>query len=745
MDSFDRKELNEKESAADSSDENFFAKPPPRKRPKNTSDHETNPATLLSNKVTSNQSVNTRLNAAKKRYPTQKPKSAKIMREINRTGGRGMPIGNSSPAQESRGNRSANGSRRSMTQRNNHDQFATDTNLGAVSHAPAVENSPNSDDRSANQFGVQKISLEINHQSELETVNSTQGDRAQDSLEATDNKSKQDCTFSQSSPGFDFKDQFLIKRYPEILKLIGQFCQENGLSQTHAAMLAETNISCESQISYQLRENILKGKWNSAFENLAVLEKNNKICAGTNFKIQFEIYKRNILELLNHRMYIEATLTLRSLINKCDKNYQPVLMRLSILLFCPRSCFRSMTKWDPNVVNGRRKLLSSIQQYLGPDVMLPPDRLVNLIKQAVCYQSKKSRYHINDSLQLPNDISILTDYHCMKSDLPLIDSQTIHFLDQEVLHCKFSPNGRFLAIGGTNGLCQIFRIEPKTNFKLFATITSLRTSVSCLSWSPNSRYLLVCGSRQDDLDGCVYCVEETNLVLDFDILTMNGANACDWFDDNRRFVLGGLKGQLAVYTIQGQNLDSMVGTRVKSIHVDGKESFIVVNYLNEVVRHNYIKKCHIKIMTIDEKVISTVLDCSKRFLLANLMDSGLKLFNIQHHLGYSCKKYLPCFNTKNKMSPTFGGVNNQMIAASHPETHKILIWDQKHSEPVAELSGHKKFVNSVSWNPTTPEMLVSASTDSSIKIWLSSNFNDQFTSCESNEEQIDYASHCSSV
>ena len=85
------------------------------------------------------------------------------------------------------------------------------------------------------------------------------------------------------------------------MKLIGQFCQENGLSQTHAAMLAETNISCESQISYQLRENILKGKWNSAFENLAVLEKNNKICASTNFKIQFEIYKQNILELLNDR------------------------------------------------------------------------------------------------------------------------------------------------------------------------------------------------------------------------------------------------------------------------------------------------------------------------------------------------------------------------------------------------------------------------------------------------------------
>ena len=134
--------------------------------------------------------------------------------------------------------------------------------------------------------------------------------------------------------------------------------------------------------------------------------------------------------------------------------------------------------------------------------------------------------------------------------------KTIKF-SEPVLHCKFSPNGRFLAIGGTNGLCQIFRIEQKFNFKLVWSFTDLRTAVSCLSWSRNSRYLLVCGSTENGLDGCVYCAEETHIVLDFDILNkpltnpywknLMGANACDWFDDNQTFVIGDLKGRLAVF------------------------------------------------------------------------------------------------------------------------------------------------------------------------------------------------------
>ena len=107
---------------------------------------------------------------------------------------------------------------------------------------------------------------------------------------------------------------------------------------------------------------------------------------------------------------MKALLTLRSVANKFWENFEPDLKDLSFLLFCDHTRFLNITKWDKNVSNGRPKLLLRIQQYLGHDTMLLPDRLVNLITQAVCYQSKKSNHHINYSLQLPYDISILEDY-----------------------------------------------------------------------------------------------------------------------------------------------------------------------------------------------------------------------------------------------------------------------------------------------------------------------------------------------
>lgn len=47
----------------------------------------------------------------------------------------------------------------------------------------------------------------------------------------------------------------------------------------------------------------------------------------------------------------------------------------------------------------------------------------------------------------------------------------------------------------------------------------------------------------------------------------------------------------------------------------------------------------------------------------------------------------------------------------------MYIWHRRGELPIAELTGHTRTVNCVSWNPTIPGLMASASDDGTVRIW----------------------------
>ena len=67
-----------------------------------------------------------------------------------------------------------------------------------------------------------------------------------------------------------------------------------------------------------------------------------------------------------------------------------------------------------------------------------------------------------------------------------------------------------------------------------------------------------------------------------------------------------------------------------------------------------------------------------------------------------------------------GGSENAFIATGSEdkeEKAKVFVYHILRENPIAELSGHVKTVNCVTWNPVYPKILVSASDDCTLRVW----------------------------
>jgi WD repeat-containing protein 26 len=288
----------------------------------------------------------------------------------------------------------------------------------------------------------------------------------------------------------------------------------------------------------------------------------------------------------------------------------------------------------------------------------------------------------------------------------------------EVWYCKFSPNGLKLATGSKDTLCIIWDVDPENHqLKQLKAFECQANGVQFVEWSPDSRFLLVCGAEESSTELLIYNIDELKFYSK--VYNQNSSEdslTCAAFaPDGQRFVTGGQRGQFYMCDLEGSIVSSTEGIRVNSLAFLNDNSTVLASDTHYRIRnYTFDPKYDSNLIQENNPIMTFTVNSTNRLALLNVSTQGLHLWDLRD------KILIRTFqgNTQGNYAihSCFGGVNESFIA-SGSEDNTVYIWHTRREEPLATLTGHTRTVTCVSWNPVYPSMLASCSDDGTVRIW----------------------------
>ncbi|KAJ6666859.1 hypothetical protein lerEdw1_018861 [Lerista edwardsae] len=285
----------------------------------------------------------------------------------------------------------------------------------------------------------------------------------------------------------------------------------------------------------------------------------------------------------------------------------------------------------------------------------------------------------------------------------------------EVWFCKFSNDGTKLATGSKDTTVIIWQVDPDTHqLKLLKTLEGHAYGVSYIAWSPDDNYLVACGP-DDCSELWLWNVQTGELRTKMSQSHEDSLTSVAWNPDGKRFVTGGQRGQFYQCDLDGNLLDSWEGVRVQCLWCLSDGKTVLASDTHQRIRgYNFEDLTDRNIVQEDHPIMSFTISKNGRLALLNVATQGVHLWDLQDRV--LVRKYQGVTQGFYTIHSCFGGHNEDFIA-SGSEDHKVYIWHKRSELPIAELTGHTRTVNCVSWNPQIPSMMASASDDGTVRIW----------------------------
>ncbi|XP_027344358.1 WD repeat-containing protein 26 homolog [Abrus precatorius] len=511
----------------------------------------------------------------------------------------------------------------------------------------------------------------------------------------------------------------VIKR-EEFVRIITKALYSLGYKRSGERLEEESGIHLHSSVVNLFMQQILDGHWD---ESVLTLNKIGLTDDNVVRAASFLILEQKFFELLDGENFMDALKTLRSEIAPLCVDSSRI-RELSSCIVLPCSQVGS-SRQDIIRVRSRSKLLEELQKLLPPTVMIPENRLEHLVEQALILQREACPFHNSSD----KEMSLYSDHHCGKTQIPSRTLQVLEAHDDEVWYVQFSHNGKYLASASKDRSAIIWEVDVDGGLSIKHKLSGHQKAVSSVSWSPNDQELLTCGVEE-----AVRCWDvSTGKCLQVYEKAGPGLVSCAWFPSGK-YILSGLSDKsICMWELDGKEVESWKGQRTLKISdleitSDGEHILsickdnVILLFNKEAKDERYIEE--------DQTITSFSLSKDSTLLLVNLLNQEIHLWNIEGDpklIG----KFKSHKRTRFIIRSCFGGLEQSFIA-SGSEDSQVYIWHRSSGDLIEALPGHSGAVNCVSWNPANPHMLASASDDRTIRIWGLKRLNLKYPNAHSN-------------
>ncbi len=404
------------------------------------------------------------------------------------------------------------------------------------------------------------------------------------------------------------------------------------------------------------------------------------------------------------------------------------VQELSSWLMCKSADeLRAAASWSGAAGGSRASLLSRVQAFVPPTLLLPERRLQTLLDQAVNWQT--SQCAGLPDLDLPDPtacstrragapLSLLEDYSFDREELP---RRTLCVLDghaDEVWLVCFSHAGKLLASASKDNMVLVWEVEPPT-FRKSRALTGHTDSLCALAWSPNDEHLLTCSNDQSLK---LWEVESGACVRTFSQHTESVAS-CAWLPSGRHAVSAGMEKVVLLWDASGAVLQTWNGPRLRDVHVTADGSRLVAisserEALFTPIRYAADGTPSIEVadggaVTESEPITSLSLSRDSSLLLLNLASEEIHVWDVQSAL--LLHRYRGHRQGRFVVRSTLGGDGDTFVV-SGSEDSQVYVWHRQSGRLLEVLPGHSGTVNAVTWHPSKC-MFATASDDHSIRVW----------------------------